>query len=215
MSSVTEKKAERIPAAERREQILQAAARVFGARGYAGATTDLVAQEAGISQPYVVRMFGGKDNLLVAVLERARSRILSAFRQVLAEVSKDRESAELGPRLALAYVDLIEDDTIQMALMQGFLLGHHPVIGPCARQGFTEIYRLLRDEAGFGPTLARDFLAQGMLINTLLALRMPAEHDTDPTARELVEQCFGHKTELVLRATAAQSAREAGTSTGD
>lgn len=209
MSSVTEKKAERIPAAERREQILQAAARVFGARGYAGATTDLVAQEAGISQPYVVRMFGGKDNLLVAVLERAKSRILSTFRQVLADAPGGAANPELAPRLALAYVDLIEDDTIQMALMQGFLLGHHPVIGPCARQGFTDIYRLLRDDAGFGPAQARDFLAQGMLINTLLALRMPAEHDADPTARELVQQCFGYKTELVLRATAAQSARAA------
>lgn len=214
MSSVIEKKAERIPAAERREQILHAAARVFGSRGYSGATTDLVAQEAGISQPYVVRMFGGKDNLLVAVLERAKTRVLEALRQVIVD-SPNGEVHELAPAMGQAYVDLIEDDTIQMALMQGFLLGHHPVIGPCARRGFTDIYRLLRDEAGFGPVTAREFLAQGMLINTLLALRMPAEHDADPTARELVEECFGHKTELVLRATAAQSAREAGTSAGD
>lgn len=214
MSRVTEKKVERIPAAERREQILQAAARVFGSRGYAGATTDLVAQEAGISQPYVVRMFGGKDNLLAAVLERAKSRVLDTLRRVVADL-REHDPHALAPAMGLAYVDLIEDDTIQMALMQGFLLGHHPVIGPCARRGFTEIYRLLRDEAGFGPIAARDFLAQGMLINTMLALRLPAEHDADPTAREMVEQCFGHKTDLVLRATAAQSAREAGTSGGD
>ncbi|GGL69505.1 TetR family transcriptional regulator [Microlunatus endophyticus] len=211
MSSVTEKKAERIPAAERREQILQAAARVFGARGYAGATTDVVAQEAGISQPYVVRMFGGKDNLLVAVLERARNQVLTTFRQVLEDAGSQAGAEELAPRLALAYVDLIEDDTIQMALMQGFLLGHHPVIGPCARRGFTDIYRLLRDEADFGPDMARDFLAQGMLINTVLALRIPAEHDVDPTARELVQECFGKKAGLVLRATAAQQARQIGT----
>lgn len=214
MSRVIEKKAERIPAAERREQILQAAARVFGARGYSGATTDLVAQEAGISQPYVVRMFGGKDNLLVAVLERATSLVLDALRQVIAD-SPNRDRSELVPAMGLAYVDLIEDDTILMALMQGFLLGHHPQIGPCARRGFTDIYRLMRDEAGFGPQEASDFLAQGMLINTLLALRMPAEHGVDPTAQELVEQCFGHKTPLVLRAVAAQSARGAGTSGGD
>lgn len=218
MSSVIEKKAERIPAAERREQILQAAARVFGARGYAGATTDLVAQEAGISQPYVVRMFGGKDNLLVAVLERAKSRVLESFSQVLAQMPRTGQPAddsEIARALGEAYVDLIEDDTILMPLMQGFLLGHHPQIGPCARDGFAEIYRQLRDDAGFGAERARDFMAQGMLINTLLAMRVPAEHDADPTSRELVEQCFGPKKNLVLRALATQSARAAGSPGGD
>lgn len=214
MSSVMEKKSERIPSAERREQILRAAGRVFGARGYAGATTDLVAQEAGISQPYVVRMFGGKDNLLVAVLERAKSRMLETFSRVIAERST-KDPHELAHRLGVAYVDLIEDDTILMPLMQGYLLGHHPVIGPCARAGFGQIYRMMRHEAGFGPELARDFMAQGMLINTLLAMRMPAQHDVDPIARELIDECFGTKTDLVLRATAAQLARESGSSGGD
>ncbi|MBN8883980.1 MAG: helix-turn-helix transcriptional regulator, partial [Salana multivorans] len=43
---------------ERRELVLSAAAEVFGERGYVGATTDAVARAAGVSQPYVVRMFG-------------------------------------------------------------------------------------------------------------------------------------------------------------
>ena len=39
---------DRIPATERREQILEAAAGVFGEQGYAGATTDRIARQAGI-----------------------------------------------------------------------------------------------------------------------------------------------------------------------
>ena len=41
---------QRLPAAERREQMLNAASIVFGERGYTGATTDAVAKAAGVSQ---------------------------------------------------------------------------------------------------------------------------------------------------------------------
>ena len=40
---------QRLPAAERREQMLNAASIVFGERGYAGTTTDAVAKAAGVS----------------------------------------------------------------------------------------------------------------------------------------------------------------------
>ena len=46
---------QRLPAAERREQMLNAARIVFGERGYTGATTDAVAKAAGVSQAYIVR----------------------------------------------------------------------------------------------------------------------------------------------------------------
>ncbi|MFP3344532.1 TetR/AcrR family transcriptional regulator, partial [Halomonas sp. SIMBA_159] len=69
----------RIPASERREQILAAASIVFGERGYFGATTDQIAKAAGISQPYVVRMFGSKENLFTEVLSRASDKVLTTF----------------------------------------------------------------------------------------------------------------------------------------
>ncbi|MCU1580821.1 MAG: TetR/AcrR family transcriptional regulator, partial [Microbacteriaceae bacterium] len=53
----------RMRAEDRRELILEAATRVFGDRGYIGATTNLVAVAAGVSQPYVVRIFGTKEKL--------------------------------------------------------------------------------------------------------------------------------------------------------
>jgi TetR/AcrR family transcriptional regulator len=203
MSRVSEKKAERIPAAERREQMLEAAGRVFGAHGYAGATTDVVARQAGISQPYVVRMFGGKDKLLVEVLNRAVTRLLDTFREVIDQVRAEQAEDQLAARLARAYIDLIEDDTVLLPMMHGFLLGHHPAIGPCARKGFLAVYRLLRDEAGFDADVARDFLAHGMLMNTVIALGIPSEYESDPISKDLIDSCFGAKTDLVLRAAAA------------
>lgn len=205
MSSVNEPSTARIPAAERREQILDAGARVFGERGYAGATTDQVAQAAGISQPYVVRMFGSKEKLFAEVLDRAGRRLEALFVEAVRTaderglVGKARKEF-----LGDAYVDLVEAGGILLPLMQSFLLGHDPVIGPNARAGFLRIYRALRDDAGLGAEGAREFLARGMLLNTLLALQMPAHRD-DETARELVDCAFGTKLDIVLRAAEGES----------
>ncbi|WP_344792361.1 TetR/AcrR family transcriptional regulator [Gryllotalpicola daejeonensis] len=201
---MSEPKSERIPAAQRREQILDAAAEVFGERGYAGTTTDQVAQAAGISQPYVVRMFGSKENLFCELLLRARERLETRLRNALTRPEvKALSAAERKAFLGRAYVDLIGEGGIVLPLMQGFLLGHDPVIGKYAREGFLVIYRLLRDEGGFSQDEVRDFLAGGMLINTLLTLQMTGLYDTDDTARELLGCSFGEKIDIVLNAGSA------------
>ena len=199
--------AERIPAGERRESILAAASLVFGQRGYFGATTDQIARAAGISQPYVVRMFGSKENLFLEVLDRAVDKLVEAFRTVLTEGRHAGESdLDLHSRIGFAYVDLIEDRGILLSLMQAFSMGGDAVVGRKARHGFLTIYRLLRDEAGFDAETTREFLAHGMLLNTVLGLRMPDEYLTDETARELLESTFGTKLQMVLELAALEAA---------
>ena len=58
----------RLTAEERQEQLVHAALTVFSSGGYAGATTDQVARLAGVSQPYVIRLFGTKQELFLAAL---------------------------------------------------------------------------------------------------------------------------------------------------
>ena len=219
---MTDKNSERIPSAERRVQIIEAASRVFGERGYFGATTDQIAREAGISQPYVVRMFGGKENLFVGVLTRSLERLLVAFTETIEAWKAEGSPAvadgtagvivtgahgEVGRRLGLAYVSLIEDRGLLLSLMQAFSMGQDPTIGGRARDGFLTIYRLLRDEAGFSPDEARSFLAEGMLLNTLLGLRLTDEYEKDDAATELIECTFRTKLQLVLDVSAGEGAR--------
>jgi TetR/AcrR family transcriptional regulator len=188
----------RIPAAERRESILAAASIVFGQRGYAGATTDQIATAAGISQAYVVRTFGSKETLFVEVARRAVGRIAAAFR---AAVAND-DGRSVQERLGSAYIELIADRGILLSLLHIFSLGHDAAIGPVGRKGFVAIYRLVRDEAGLSPEDASQFLADGMLITTLLALQL---HDADdPDALELVAAaCGGELTRFRTLAAAA------------
>ncbi len=181
-------------AEDRRELVLEAATAVFGDFGYFGTTTDQVARAAGVSQPYVVRIFGTKEKLFLEVLQRALSFLLVEFRAALAG---DPE-VPVGRRIGLAYVGLAARRGLLLSLMHGFVLGREQEIGRCAREGFMVVYRFLRDEAGLSPAEAESFLAGGMLVNTMIGLRMTEDYGTDPDVRELLETAFPEKLDLVM-----------------
>lgn len=193
--TVTEAPATRMPAAERREQILAAAAGVFGDFGYVGTTTDAVAKAAGVSQPYVVRMFGTKTQLFLEVLDRSLNRLLEQFRAEIAE--QGAASADLPMCIGRRYLELLQDRGLLLSLMQGFMLGADPEIGPRVREGFMGVYRLLRHEAKFTPEQAAEFLSGGMMINTLVGLRMGVDFDSDPDVREMVTAAMPSKAGLL------------------
>ncbi len=65
----------RLPAAERRQGVLEAASRVFAQSSYQGATTAEIAAEAGISEPILYRHFGSKRELYLACLDQAWRRL--------------------------------------------------------------------------------------------------------------------------------------------
>src|SRR6476619_501710 len=65
----------------RREEILDAALIVFAEQGLQAASTDEIARRAGISQPYVFRLFGTKKELFSAVVNRCFRQTLEMFQR--------------------------------------------------------------------------------------------------------------------------------------
>ncbi|GAB3595331.1 hypothetical protein GCM10027408_01020 [Microbacterium tumbae] len=187
--------ARRLSSDERREQILLAAIAVFGARGYVGTTTDEIARAAGVSQPYVVRLFGSKENLFLAVMQDALDRMLAAFRAALVDDGSGRSA---GARIGEAYIDLLDVRGLHQTLSHSYLLGGHPVIGPAARRGFTKVWSFIRDEAGMAPEKAREFMAEGMLLSTMIGIRLVDDYGSDPQVDELFDACFPTKLGRVL-----------------
>ena len=59
---------------ERREAVLAAALHEFAAKGLHGASTDEIAKAAGISQPYLFRLFGTKKELYLETAREATER---------------------------------------------------------------------------------------------------------------------------------------------
>jgi AcrR family transcriptional regulator len=193
MTAQTSAPIPRMSAGDRREQVLTAATRAFARTGYAGTSTDVVAREAGVSQPYVVRMFGTKLDLFLAVFERATERIRDAFSEVLdartADDPFDPEDEEDWASMGAAYSRLVDDRDLLMVMMHGFAAGGDAAIGARARSGMAGIYDVL---LGTGCTSERAtaFVAHGMLLNVMLAMRAP-EHLESAALADLAACAFG------------------------
>lgn len=175
----------RMKAADRRELILEAATAVFGAKTYVGTTTDEVARAAGVSQPYVVRLFGTKEKLFIAVIERAYARLIGEFRAALPGDAEGRAG-----RMGAAYTGLLAERGMLPVIANSTALGGEPEIGRVARAGFSDIWRFLRDEAGFSADETREFMATGMLINAIVGLRLTGDYGNEVSATEVLDACF-------------------------
>lgn len=168
----------RLSADERRAQILVAARRVLAAHG-TGATTDDIARAAGVSQPYVVRLFGSKQDLVLEVYRAAAAEVIAAFRAVA-------PGPEAGQRMSEAYIRLLADRDLLSLLMQGFTAGADPEVAAEARSTLGEAFRLFRDRTGASEGEARDFVAQGMLLNVLVSTDALGHRDEHPGLDGLV-----------------------------
>ena len=181
----------RMSAEDRRELVLDAAMRAFGTTGYAGTTTDAVAREAGVSQPYVVRIFGTKLELFLEVFDRSTRRIMAGFQEVVDDGPFDPDSEDDWARLGTRYAELVVGDrSMLQVMMHGFAAGGEPTIGAKARARMGEIFDVVRS-TGCTDERARDFIAQGMLLNVMLAMDLPAHIDDDDSLAALGECAFG------------------------
>lgn len=93
-------------AADKREALLDAAERAILSEGFAGASTRRIAQEAGVPLSLVHYHFGGKEGLLVALVERARDRGRAAVRAAL--TGEDQGAPRAAPALAVARATFFE-----------------------------------------------------------------------------------------------------------
>lgn len=182
----------RLTAEERSEQLIAAAVTAFSFGGYAGTTTDQVARLAGVSQPYVIRLFGTKQALFLATVQHASDRIEQRFRDAAA-VQPDLHS------LGQAYDDILAERELVTVLLHGFTAGSDPAIGPVVRACFGRIFQSVRDLTGATIDEARDFLAMGMLLSVLDAMKVigPGAVPPDPWMIDLVGNIEGlHKAQL-------------------
>ena len=93
MSALPAEKRCRLPAAERRAALIDAALQVFGERSYGGATTAEIARTAGVSEPILYRHFASKRDLYIACLEAMSSRLREAAESIIAAEPDPREWA--------------------------------------------------------------------------------------------------------------------------
>src|SRR6476620_5730903 len=94
----------------RREEILDAALLEFAQLGLHGASTEDIARRAGISQPYVFRLFGTKKELFTAVVTRCFRETLEMFQRA-AEGLRGKEALDA---MGNAYVERLLNDHVRL-----------------------------------------------------------------------------------------------------
>jgi AcrR family transcriptional regulator len=152
---------------ERREEILAVALRHFAAGGYHGTSTEVIAKEAGISQPYLFRLFRTKRELFLACNDRACEKVLEAFRRAAA----DAPAGEALHAMGRAYVEqLLPDRHAILMMMQGYAAVSDPEIQEHVRRRYGEVVSEVADLAGAPPEDIWSFFATGMLLNIVAAL---------------------------------------------
>ncbi len=159
--------AERKTAEERREAVLDAALEEFAHHGLAGASTEVIAAKAGISQPYVFRLFGTKKELFKAVVARCFRETLELFQRA----AEGKRGAEALEAMGSAYMDELLPDRIRLeAQMQAYSACDDPEICEVVRGGYGDLVAYAERVSGAEPAEITRFFATGMLLNVLASM---------------------------------------------
>ena len=158
--------ATRMTATERRADVLRAAVPVFALGGYHGTSTEEVARAAGISQPYLFRLFPTKKALFIALAEHGFDRVREAF---VAAVS-DRTGEAAMEAMADTYSELLRDRDELLLQMHCYSACDDPEIAEVVRREFGRLWREVRRLSGAEDEELRKFFAMGMLMNVMASM---------------------------------------------
>ena len=161
---------QRMPAAERRELVLEAAVTEFAVHGLAGTSTEDVARRAGISQPYLFRLFPTKKALFLALVERCFGRVRDTF----TEAAGARTGQDALEAMASAYEVLLEDRTLLLLQMQIYAACSDPEIRDATRAAYKHLWEMIERITGLPFQTVVDFFAIGMLMNVAAAMDLPS-----------------------------------------
>ncbi|MGB2875135.1 MAG: TetR/AcrR family transcriptional regulator [Gaiellaceae bacterium] len=175
----------RSTAKERREEILVAALEEFGQHGLHGTSTDTIARNAGVSQPYLFRLFGTKKELYLEVVRRCFQQTLELFESA----SAGKTGGDALDAMGQAYMGLLRDRIRLRAQMQAYTDCDDDDVRAVVRKGYGELVELVERVSGATPETIRDFFAFGMLLN--VAASMDLLDRPEPWAKRLLAVCLG------------------------
>ncbi len=164
----------RVPAAERREALIEAAVHEFAVSGLHGTPVDRVARRVGVAQPYVFSLFAGKRELFVAAVEHCFDRFAETFAEAAAEYRAGRASADCEDVLMAmgsAYKDLLATDRAYLMLQhQAYAACDDEVVRAHVRRRYAELVTHVGELSQADAEDLDDFFRHGMALNVAAAM---------------------------------------------
>jgi len=163
-----ERPVKRSTAQARREVLVKVARRHFAQRGYYGTPTLAIADEAGISQAYLFRLFPTKQDLFASCVTSCIEATNEAF-----EHGAENPLPGETPLLAMgrAYVELLAaEPEVLLGQLHANAAANEPKIQAALRSGWALLYRTVERLSGAPADEIRNLFAVGMLINVSTAI---------------------------------------------
>jgi AcrR family transcriptional regulator len=165
----------RVPAAERRDALIEAAVHHFAHGGLQGTKVSAIAADVGVAQPYVFSLFPTKRELFLAAVDRCFERVSAHFEVAAAEFDKNGPQEPEEDKLnaiGRSYMDAIADDPDRLLLqLQAYAAcGDDPGIQAAVRRDYARLVELSRELTGVDDERLDGFFQMGMWCNVAAAL---------------------------------------------
>ncbi len=120
MSVAAKTTRQRVPAAERRDALIDAAVHEFARRGLYGTPVDGIARRVGVAQPYVFSLFGSKKELFLAAVERGFELTIETFTEAAAayDPAIAKPDADVLRAMGNAYSQLLHSEHRDYLMLQ-------------------------------------------------------------------------------------------------
>jgi len=159
----------------------------FASGGLGGTSTDAIARRAGISQPYLFRLFPTKKALFLAAVQRTFDQTDQLFRDSAEGLAGEQAKQAMGE----AYSALLAGSSsyLQMQLQAYATSVVDPEVRALTRRAFARLWTTVVEVSGLDDEQAQAFFAHGMLLNVTAAFGISADcADEDDLSRRLMAE---------------------------
>ena len=177
----------RMPAAERREQLLRTAVSVFAEHGYHATSMNDVAEAAGVTKPVLYQHFSSKRDLFIELLDDIGAELRETIAKATADAAGPRPQIEQGFR---AYFSFVEESTDAFRVLFGSGARRDPEFASFARAVEASIAEAISEliVVEGEPVAQRLLLAHSIVGMTEAASRYWLAHDREPDVDQLATQ---------------------------
>jgi AcrR family transcriptional regulator len=164
---------QRVPAAERRDALIEAAVHEFAHGGLHGTPVARIAQRVGVAQPYVFTLFANKRELFLAAVERGFELTAETFTQAAAEFDSAiaPPDADVLHAMGNAYVELLGSHRDYLMLQhQAYAACDEEPIRERVRACYAHLVAHVERLSGADSERIDEFFRHGMWLNVAAAM---------------------------------------------
>jgi AcrR family transcriptional regulator len=173
VSATAKPRRQRVPAAQRRDALIDAAMIEFAQAGLHGTPVDRIARRVGVAQPYVFSLFPSKRDLFIAAVERGFHRVADLFTHAAEAFDPQAAGpdADVLAAMGMAYIELVESDRALLMLQHhAYAACEDETIRAHVRAAYARLVAHVQRLSGASPDRIDEFMRIGMWLNVQAAM---------------------------------------------